>query len=100
MEGGGLRGQNGGSGGSARRQDDTLGCWWEAVPPLCLFFRLALGGANGTDRFGGMQLGHYVGKDACETQVILWVRRGRLGYVYVCPSLETDARVLVCVKGE
>ena len=78
MDGGGRRGRNGGSSGSARRQDDALGCRWEAVPPLCLFLRLALGGNDGTERFGGIQLGCHVGKDARETQVVLWGRRGRL----------------------
>ena len=85
MDGGGRRGRNGGSGGSTRRQDDALGCWWEAVPPLCLFFRLALGGDGGRECFGGMQLGRHVGKDARETQVVLWGRSGQLGYAYVCP---------------
>ena len=100
MDGGGRRDRNGGSGGSACCQDDALGCWWEAVPPLCLFFRLALGGNDRTERFGGMQMGRHIGKDARETQVVLWGRRGKLRKVYVCPFLEPDARVLVRAKGE
>ena len=52
-------------------QDDALGFRWEAVPPLCLLFRLALGGDDGTESFGCMQPGRHVGKDACETQVVL-----------------------------
>ena len=79
MDGGGQRGRNGGSGGSARRQDDALGCWCKAVPPLCLFFRLALGADDGTERFVGIKPGCHVNKDACETQVVLLVRSGRLG---------------------
>ena len=76
---GGRRGRNGGSSGGSRRQDYTLGCWGEAVPPLCLLFRLALVDNNGTERFGCMQPGRHVGKEARETQVVLWGRRGRLG---------------------
>ena len=79
MDGEGRRGRNGGSGGSALRQDDALDCWWEAVPPLCLFLHLALGGYNGTERFRGMQPGRHVGKDACETQMVLWCQCGWLG---------------------
>ena len=75
----GRRGWNGGSGGGDYRQDDTLGCWWEAVPPLCLLFCFALGGNNGTECFGCMQPGRHVGKDSHETQVVLWGRRGNLG---------------------
>ena len=44
------QGQNGGSLGSARRQDDALGRWWEMVPPLGILFRLAMGGDNGAER--------------------------------------------------
>ena len=79
VDGEGRRGRNGGSGGGACRQDDALGCQWEAVPPLCLIFRLALGGDDGTESFGCMQPGRHVGKDARETQVVLWGQRGRLG---------------------
>ena len=89
---GGGRGWNGGSGGSARRQDDALGCWWEAVPPLCLFFRLTLGGDDGAERFRGVQLGRHVSQDARETYVVLWVQIGRSGDVGVCRTLEPDAR--------
>ena len=38
---------------------------------LCLFFRLAMGGDDGTERFGGMQPGRHVSKDPHETQVVL-----------------------------
>ena len=42
--------------------------------------------------------------DVCEdiraAHVILWGRRGRLWKVHVCPSLEPDARFLVCTKRE
>ena len=100
MDGRGRRGLNGGSGGSACHQDDALGCWWEAVPPLCLFFRLALGGDNGVERFRGVQPGRHVGQDARETQVVLWGQLGRRGKVDVCPALESDARALVHAKGE
>ena len=79
MDGGGRRSWNGGSGGGACRQYDVLGCQWEAVPPLCLLFRIVLGGDDGTERFGCMQPGRNVGKDARETQVLLWGRSGRLG---------------------
>ena len=41
------RGQNGGSIGSARLQDDALGRQWETVPSRGLLFRLALGGNDG-----------------------------------------------------
>ena len=100
MDGGGRRGQNVGSGGSACRQDDALGCWWEAVPPLCLFLRFALGGDDGEDRFRGVQPGRHVSQDALETQVVLWGRLGRLGKVDVYPTLEQDALALVRAKGE
>ena len=99
MDFGGRRGWNGGSGGSACRQDDALGCWWEAVPPLDLFFHLTLGGDNGAERFCSVQPGRYVGQDACETHVVLWRRLGRHGEVYVCPALEPDARAIVRAKG-
>ena len=92
MDGGGRRGRNGGSSGSARRQDDALGCWWEAVPPLCLFFRLAMGSNDGAERFRGVQPGRHVGQDNRENQVVLWGRLGRRGKVDVCPALEPDAR--------
>ena len=100
MDGGGRRGWNGGSGGSDRCQDDALSCRWEAVPPICLFFRLALGGDDGAERFCGMQPVFHVGQDACDTQVVLWVRLGRLGKVDVCPALEPNARAIVRAKGE
>ena len=92
MDGGGRQGWNGGSGGSACRQDDALGCSWEAVPSLCLFFCLALGGDNVAERFRGVQPGCHVGKDARETQVVLWGRLGRRGKVDVYPTLQLDAR--------
>ena len=79
MDEGGRRGRNGVSGGGACRQDEALGSRWEAVPPRCLLFRLALGGNDGTEHFSCMQPGRHVGKDARETQVVLWGRRGRLG---------------------
>ena len=68
MDGGGRRGRNGGSGGGACCQDDALGCRWEAVQPLCLLFHLALGGDDGTERFGCMQPGRDVCKNVGETQ--------------------------------
>ena len=77
-----------------------MGHWWEAVPPLCLLFRLALGGDNRTERFVCMQPGYHVRKNACETQVILWGRCGRIWEVYVCPLLEPDARTLFRTKGK
>ena len=91
MDGGGRRGRNGGSSGSARHQDDTLGCWWEAVPPLCLFFRFVLGGDDGSKGFRGVQPGRHVGQDACETHVVLWGRLGRRGKVDIYIALESDA---------
>ena len=78
VDGGRRRGRNGGSGGGSRRQYDALDCRWETVPPLCLLFRLALGGNDGTERFGCMHSVRHVGKDACKTQVVLWGRRVRL----------------------
>ena len=78
MDGGGRQGQNRGSGGGALRQDDALVCRWEAVPPLCLLFHLAMGGNEGTERFGCMNPGRHVGKDARETQMVLWGRRGQI----------------------
>ena len=53
--------QNGGSGGSASCQDDALGYWWEAIPPLFLFFRLKLGGDDGLERFRSVNPGLYIG---------------------------------------
>ena len=100
MDGVGWQGWNGGSGGSTLYQDDTLGCWWEAVPPLGLFLRLALSGDDGAERFRGVQLGHHVGQDACETHVVLWSRLGRHGEVSVYPMLEPYARALVHAKRE
>ena len=100
MDSGGRRGRNGGSGGSACRQDDVLGCWWEAVPPLCIFFRHALVGDNGAERFRGVQPGCHVGQDARETQVVFWGRIGQRGKVDVYPALEPDACALVHAKGE
>ena len=69
-----------------------MGFWWEAVQPLCLFFRLTLGGDDGVEHCCGMQPGHHVSQDTCETQVVLWGRLGRLGKVDVCPTLKPDAR--------
>ena len=100
MDVGGRRGRNGGSGGSACRQDDVLGCCWEAVPPLGLFSRLVLGGDDGAERFQGVQPDCHVGEDARETHVVLWIWLGRRGEVDVCTTLEPDARALVCAKGE
>ena len=77
-----------------------MGCWWEAVSPLCLFFRLALGGNEGAERFRGVQPVHQVGQDACETHVVLWGRLGQRGEVYVCLTSEPDARTLVRANGE
>ena len=51
----GRRVRNEGSVGSACRQDDVLGCWWEVVPPLGLFSRLALGSDDGAERFHGVK---------------------------------------------
>ena len=79
MNGGGWRVRNGGSGGGACRKHDALGCQWEVVPLLCLLFHLALGGNDGTERFGCMQPGCHVRKDVRETQVVLWGRRGGFG---------------------
>ena len=100
MDCGRRQGRNGGSGGSARCQDDALGYWWETVPPLGLLFRLALGGDGGAERFHGVQLGRHVGQDSRETHVVLWSRLGRLGEVDVCPMTELDARAIVRAKGE
>ena len=97
---GGRRVRNGGSVGSACRRDDALGYWWEEVLPLYLFFRLALGGDDGAKCFRGVQPVCHVGQDACENQVVLCGRIGRLGKVNVCLALEPDARALVCAKGE
>ena len=96
----GRRGRNGGSGGSARCLDDVLGRWWEAVPPIGILFHLTLGGDNGAEHFRGVQPGHHVGQDACETHVVLWSRLGRRGEVDFCPTTEPDARALFCVMGE
>ena len=100
MDGGRRRGWDGGPGGGARREDDTLGSGWEAVPPLSFLVHLALGGNDGTESFGCVQPGCDVCEDVREAHVVLWVRRGRLLQVHVCPSLEPDARSLVCAKGE
>ena len=99
MNRGGRKGRNGGSGGGARRQDDALGCRWEAVPPLCLLFRLVLGGDDGTERLGYMQPVSNIGKDISEIQVFFWGRRGRLWQIHVYPSLEPDAHAFVRAKG-
>ena len=85
-------GRNGGSGDSARRQDDTLVHWWEAVPPFGLFFRLALGGDNRVERFRSVQPGCQVIQDARETHVVLWSRFGQRGEIDVYPTTEPDAR--------
>ena len=53
-----------------------------------------------TERFGCVQPNRDVCKDVCETQVVLWGRRGQLWQIHVFPSLEPDARSLVCAKGE
>ena len=100
VNGGRRRGLNGGSGGGASRQDDALGCRWEAVPPLCLILHLALGGDDETKCFGCMHPGCNFCKDVRETQVALWGRHGRLWQIHVCPLLEPDARLLVRAKGE
>ena len=103
MDGWGRRGQNGGSGGSAHCQDDALGCWWEAFPPLCLFFRLALVCNVEAERLCGMQPGRHIGQDARDTQLVLLGclgRLGRLGHVEVCPALEPYMSTLVRAKGE
>ena len=75
-------------------------CRWEAVPPLCLLFRLALGDDDRTERFGCMQPGTHVGTDVRETQVVFWGRHGRLWEVYVCPSLEPDAHAISGILGQ
>ena len=46
-------------------------CWYEAVPPLCLFFHLAMGGNDGAERFHGVNPGRHVGQDSRETTVVL-----------------------------
>ena len=69
-----------------------MGRWWEAVPPLGIILRLALGGDDGAKRFHGVQPGRHVGQDARETHVVLWSRLGRCGEVDVCPTTEPDAR--------
>ena len=92
--------QNGGSGGSARRQDAALGRLWEMFPPLGILLRLTLGSDNGVERFHGVQSGCHVGQDARETHVVLCRRLGWRGEVDVCPTTEPDARVLVRTKGE
>ena len=69
---------------------DTLGCWWEAVPPLCLFFCLVLGSEAGAEHFCGMKPGRHIGRDAHETQMVLCGRLGRLGKVNIYPALEPD----------
>ena len=77
MDGGGRRGQNGGYGDGARRQDEALGCQWEVVPPLYILFRLALGSDDGTERFGCMQTGRHVSKDARDTYMRTWMCMAR-----------------------
>ena len=47
-----------------------------------------------------MQPGCDVGKDVCETQVVLWGRHGQVRQIHVCPLLEPDTRALVRAKGE
>ena len=91
MDYGRRQGRNGGSGGSAHRQDDALGRWWETVPPLGILFHLALGGDNRADRFCGVQPGSHVGQDACETHMVLWRQLGWRGEVDVYPTKEPDA---------
>ena len=88
MDGGGRQGQNGGSVGIARRQDDVMGCWWEEVPPFCLLFCLTLDGNNGEERFCSVQPSYHIGQDPCETHVVLWIRLGQCGEVDICPTLE------------
>ena len=99
VDGGRRQGQNEGSGGGVRRQDDALSCSWEEVPPLCFLVHLALGGNDGTERFGCVQPGHDVCKDLRETHVVLWGQHGRLWQIHVCPLLGPDARLLVRAKG-
>ena len=65
------RGWNGGSVGSACREYDVLGRWWEMVTPLGLLLRLTLGGNDGVERFCSLQPGIHVGQDACETHMVL-----------------------------
>ena len=60
----------------------------------------AVGGDNGTESFGRVQPYCNVCEDVRDAHVILWGRRGRLWQVHVCPSLEPDARFLVCAKRE
>ena len=69
-----------------------MGRWWEAVLPLGLLFRLALGGEDGEERFRGVQPVHDVGQDARETHVVLWSQLGRRGEIHVCPTTEPNAR--------
>ena len=78
MDGGRRRFWDGGPGGGACREDDALGSGWKAVSPLGFLVRIALGGDDGTESFGRVQLCCDVCEDIREAHVILWVRRGRL----------------------
>ena len=93
------QGRNGGYGGSARRQDDVLGRWWETVPPLGLLFCLALGGDNGAERFCGVQLGRHVRQDARKTHVVLWTGLSSMGR-FMSVQQRNQSRVLVRAKGD
>ena len=98
MDGGRRRGWDGGPGGGAPGDDDALGSGWEAVPLLSLLFYLMLGGDDGTESFGCVQPGCDVCEDIHEAHVVLLGLRGWLWQVHVCPSLEPDARFLVCAN--
>ena len=79
MDCGERQGQNGGSGGSACRQYDALGRWWEAVPLLGLLLHFSLGGDGRAERFRNVQLVCHVVQDARETHMVLWSRSGWRG---------------------
>ena len=100
MDGGRRRGWDGGPDCGTRREYDALGSGWEAVPPLSFLVHLKLGDDDGIESFGCVQPGCDVCEDVREAHVVLWSRRWHLWQVHVCPSLEPDARSLVCTKGE
>ena len=85
------RGRNGGSGGGGCRQDDALGCRWEAVSPLYFLVHLSLVGGDGTERFGCMQPGRDVCKDVRDTHVVLLGWCGWIWQIHFCLLLEPDA---------
>ena len=73
------------------------------IPLVALAARMthwAVGGDNGTESFGRVQPGCDICEDVCEAHVILGGQQGLFWQVHICPSLEPDARFLVCANRE